>query len=613
MAANRQVARPDRVSRLLGAWHAESPGAYRMAGLFALVATLLLGCLVWITGPVHQAHSARDTFYLLSAGWQLRNGLIPHTDFLQVHNLHAALTALAMWVVHDDVRALPLVTLLVAAVCGLWGWILASRRLSAPGTLLFVGVVILATLDVTHQGAAYFKMVSYSTQYNKFGWALLSLLILQVTIPPRSGVSSSGRLANSVSMGILLALLMLNKVSMFLAGLGFLLVVPWLLRDDRKPNLHFITLAFVLSWGVIRLVTGIRLDHFLLDVRAMSQAGFVDATTGVFGNTLADFFKLLTINLDWLVILLLVAMGGVGFRNHGLKLLWIALLMAGVGCFVEAFNYQGMTAKLGALDMYGRYVPSFAIGVLLIDEMHRRTFLALSDRNRVPHALHQLLSVALGIYFVVRIFVIPEVLGIVYASYWHTKNFRMHAENNEYIQSPAFQAMPLPRSEDEPDSPAEIKREVMFNIANKGTEKAKGHSVYLTPYKNAVFVNDALQLLRKHVDAKARRIWSLTLDNPFPFALRLPPPRQVGFWVPFNTGAALGRGPLAGRGQYQLLGEGLVDVDLLLEPKITAAYPESKRIRTIYAAEMAARFEKIDESELWILQRNRGIENILIK
>ncbi|MBF0424429.1 MAG: hypothetical protein HQL66_01220 [Magnetococcales bacterium] len=355
------------------------------------------------------------------------------------------------------------------------------------------------------------------------------------------------------------------------------------------------------------LLTGIRLDHFLLDVRAMSRAGFVDAA-GTLGNTLADLAKLLTINLDWLVILLLVAAGGVGFRSgQRLKLLWIALLLAGTGCFVEAFNYQGMSAKLGTLDMYGRYVPSFAIGVLLIDEHHRRAFFALPAAEMRSQAWHQLLAVALGVYFIVRIFIIPEILGITYASYWHVKNFNAHAQNNEFIDSPAFRALPLPRGEDEPDTPEEVKKEIFFNVSNKGTEKAKGHSVYLTPYKNAVFVNDALQLLRKHVDASARRVWSLTLDNPFPFALGLPPSKQVGFWVPFNTGAASGLGPLAGRGAYQTLGAGLVDVDLLLEPKVLAAYPEAERMRSIYEGEIAARFVKIDESDLWSLYRNKGV------
>ncbi len=563
-----------------------------LAGLFVLIGGGgLLGLAMGRAGPAHQWIPPWDTAALLAAGWRIRNGQIPHTDYFSYHDLHGWITALGLWLTHDSVRALTIGALLVAGVSGVWGWIVASRRLSTFGTLLFVGMTMLVATGVVPEGTSHYaRNTSYAMQYNRFGLALLNVLALQLMFRPLRPDGRIGGHLRAISAGILLALLLSAKINFFLGGMA-LLIGSGILFGRCFLSLPTTALAFFGTWGFAWIFLGLRLDHYLSDVQAIS--GFESALTSatrVMGMALH--------NVEWfllLFVLFLIGWGGAGALSAGRRVssreirLFLAAFWAGcVGCLVVAANSQGEGPLVGGLNMGGRYVPLFAVAALMIGDGQRRLFLALDPQRQRVHLFRQLLSLGLTGYFVVRIFIFPDLSGILYALHWqHTKAPLQPAAAR--IPTSTLETMLLPKINDEVDTPREVLDHILFGD--------------VTPFRFAILHTDGIRLLEKHVTADSR-ILALAESNLFPLALHLPPPRGGTYWFTFTRQAK----KLVGKDRLSAMDRLLDDATLLMEPKFRDDF--TLRLRRLYGTDIARLFEKVDESPLWTLYRRKSADRV---
>jgi hypothetical protein len=109
-------------------------------------------------------------------------------------------------------------------------------------------------------------------------------------------------------------------------------------------------------------------------------------------------------------------------------------------------------------------------------------------------------------------------------------------------------------------------------------------------------INDGTRLLEKLAPERPH-VFVLDFSNPFPIALGFDPPRGDAMWwhliATFNLQHAL---PAE---------EALADVDVVMDPKCPEEIPTHDAMKTLYGPYIDAHFDKVDESEGWILLRRR--------
>ncbi|MEO5372044.1 MAG: hypothetical protein H7833_18400 [Magnetococcus sp. DMHC-1] len=549
--------------------HADGRGAHLLGLFLLLLSGGILGYIVLSMGPAVQWRSFHEVAVFLDEGWRIRNGQIPHGDYFSYQGgLYGGLLALGMWLTHDSVSALPVAAVIVAGVSGLWGWILASRRFSALATLVFVWLVLMAALAVLVPGEPSFKHTSYVGQYNWFGWSFLCLLAIQVMVPLTTPVTPAGRHLMAISVGTLLAILMSIKLNFMLGG--FVLVLGGMILFGFRHMAPLTLLAaFLIFWALAWLLLGMRLDQYLLDLKAVM--GSSQSTGLVLGTTIKIFVH----NFDWFVVLLfMLLMGQSGtprkFVLHQLgkekiRLALAIFLVAGVDCFVASMvdMYSFIT---GELSIKARTLPLVGVATLMTWELLRRDCLSLTRDQQQIKVFPHLLAIGFGTYFIARIFLLPNILGIVYAFNWHTHEAAKQPAMAR-IQTESFATLLLPK---------------------------KSYTQASNEYDYAATVRDGLALLKKHITPTSR-ILALDFHNSFPFALRLPPPR----WGTFFYMILLWDDGQLRQTTRPNLHKSLDDVDLLMIPKWHDGF--SAGIRERYAAKIAPHFKKIDESSLWTL------------
>lgn len=106
------------------------------------------------------------------------------------------------------------------AATGLWGYRLAlSRMRFTPSVLTGLFLVLLASAPVP-LGAGPFSL-SHAMAYNRLGFALLALVVLEVMeAPSPAGRKEWSEFLSGASTGVVCVLLLFLKASYFLAAIG---------------------------------------------------------------------------------------------------------------------------------------------------------------------------------------------------------------------------------------------------------------------------------------------------------------------------------------------------------------------------------------------------------
>ena len=208
----------------------DSPKSHRLAVAILAILTLELAF------AIASAHCPRlnsmvwDVFTLLDGGYRVLLGQRPHVDF------YSPLGAFFLLVLAGGIKvggfasafALVHAVLLIALVA--WTWALLRSRTSAilAGVIPFwVGVLAVAPRSLGFPP----PMITYSMQYNRWGWALLSIACIELFLPRRDGTVHIG---SGISTGLVAGLLLFLKPNYFAAIALAILVRLFVSKLDWK-------------------------------------------------------------------------------------------------------------------------------------------------------------------------------------------------------------------------------------------------------------------------------------------------------------------------------------------------------------------------------------------
>jgi hypothetical protein len=215
------------VKRLLEAvlrlWECEPAWGWRKHLLFLLPAAVVCGAVAYV-GAVRTHACGHDVFVFLDGAWRMWNGQRPHVDFYSVMGpLIYLVTAAGLALSGLKVEGIGYGLALFAAAAGTWGYRLAAARMRpVPAALTGVFLVLLAGAPAPLGTGP--PSLSHAMVYNRFGYALLALVLLEVLEEPRlARRRARARWLGGLSAGVASVLLLFLKPSYFLVAVFMIL------------------------------------------------------------------------------------------------------------------------------------------------------------------------------------------------------------------------------------------------------------------------------------------------------------------------------------------------------------------------------------------------------
>ena len=211
-----------------------------------------------------------DIFLALDAGWRVLNGQRPDVDFSpSLSPALGMLFAVALRLAHNSVNAVGYASALVGAAAGLLSYWLVRRRL--PGMPAVLAAIVLTLIAVAPFPVGLPpNSLSQAMLYNRYGYALLGLVLLEAFQGSRDGRRADAAGGGFLTGVVIIALLFL-KPSYCLVAVAFVICSSVLARHDARRYLGI--LLGLLACGVA-MMAYLRLDFAAVwkDLHLMSQA-----------------------------------------------------------------------------------------------------------------------------------------------------------------------------------------------------------------------------------------------------------------------------------------------------------------------------------------------------
>ena len=236
-----------------------------LSGLFLAY----LGLLALVgSGPTNRY--GNDVFLFLDGAWRILNHQVPYRDFyLSLGPMPYTLVAMGMTLANGGPDAIAFGNVLFGLVIGPWALVLARKRMPAfPAVLLAAWVTLIGTGPTPLGSNSSF--ISYAMLYNRQGYALISIVLLECALPAESPSVWGG-----ISTGLALASLGLLKFNFFVLAVAicaasFLLVRASLVRLGGIA-LGF-TLPAVLYCGWLHLSLREMMSALVMTIEARSSS-----------------------------------------------------------------------------------------------------------------------------------------------------------------------------------------------------------------------------------------------------------------------------------------------------------------------------------------------------
>jgi hypothetical protein len=197
--------------------------ARRYGPLAAVGLVLFIGAVTASIGAIHARLYGHDIFFLLDNGWRALRGERVHVDYSSAWGpVTFLLVAAGLAVSGGSVATISYVNAFVASVAGLWAaWLAAgrSRTMTAVAFSCFVALLVAPPFALGDPPIA----TSHGMVYNRYGYALLTIVILECFLPAAENRQTRRRgSVEPILTGCALGILLFLKVSYFLVALPFL-------------------------------------------------------------------------------------------------------------------------------------------------------------------------------------------------------------------------------------------------------------------------------------------------------------------------------------------------------------------------------------------------------
>jgi hypothetical protein len=232
--------------------------------LTAIGVVMCIAGIAASTGAIHARLYGHDIFFLLDNGWRVLHGQRVHVDFSSGWGpVTFLLVAAGLAVSGGSVAAVSYANAIVALAAGLWCvWLAAGRSRTMMTVLCPCFVALLAAAPFALGDVL--TSTSHGMVYNRYGYALLTLLMLECFQPAAEDLQTTNRRWIEPALtGCALGILLFLKITYFLVALP-LLGMSLLFRKPLGRR----ALAHAIGFLATALVF---LAYLRFDVGAMSR------------------------------------------------------------------------------------------------------------------------------------------------------------------------------------------------------------------------------------------------------------------------------------------------------------------------------------------------------
>lgn len=199
------------------------PRRLPVALIFVTSLMLICGGIAYSDyGAVHLRNYGHDIFVPLDIVWRMANGQRPHLDFYSAWGALAFLFhAFGFRLAGNNVWGLRYGDAMWGLLIGIWSYPLLMRRMQPLAALsAAVALVLMITAPVV-LGDSY-THTSHAMGYNREGYAVLGLILLELFQPSYEHWSDRQDLIAGISTGAALAVLLFLKANFFVIGVVLL-------------------------------------------------------------------------------------------------------------------------------------------------------------------------------------------------------------------------------------------------------------------------------------------------------------------------------------------------------------------------------------------------------
>ncbi len=201
-------------------------------------------------GAVHTRIFGHDIFILLDSGWRVLNGQRPAVDYSPgIGELLPLVMAAGLKLAHNSVRGIGYASALLGGIVGLWSYAIARNRMGwIPASLTSLLLTLIAVAP--YPLGLLPNMFSHAMVYNRYGYALLGMVVLE-------SFQRAQRRVGSLSTGIISAALLFLKPSYGLVALVF---AGYSVALDRHNWRRPIGILLGLAAGILAMMAWLRFD-----------------------------------------------------------------------------------------------------------------------------------------------------------------------------------------------------------------------------------------------------------------------------------------------------------------------------------------------------------------
>ncbi len=553
-------ARADRNAKL--GWMGDSRNA--VIFIVGLIVVCGLSIVIGIATPL--GSFGHDTLFLLSNGYRVAQGQIPHRDFSSAWGpVMFLIDAGGLMVSGMRPSGLGYASAIFGAVTAVWAFlIIRSRYSSAYAAALGVYTLLLVTapfsignipLDLAYALIYTPLDFGYAMIYNRYGYALFGIIIMECAAyasSAKGGIRQSTY--GAASTGIALGLLTFLKISYAFVAFGFIIVTTIGMTTVGTHS------------GRVRRLIGLFGGFMLVAVPILSYLSFdlsdifVDLATAATARRLALFWRPIGI-VDSVQIISVLLIAGLSHKTVRLQQVTFALMSVVAGYVLLITNMQTGAFPLNA------YVA---------------VALAAIDRSAMKLELSKWLGVSPN-------FPRTFLLGICFLP--------LFVQNGISLAAAAFERQWPMTSNVTAVASSERGSDLQFRSATGAITTETTGAEYVKA------LDDGIDLLRRHSDHGG--VLAFDEFNPFNYLLDRPPPRggfaAAAYDYVFCDTAYPTADRFFGDAQYVMVRKYKTGTADSLETEDVAG------LMAIYGPNLRSQFAMVEETERWVLwQRNNG-------
>jgi hypothetical protein len=471
------------LDRFLAAWrNSKGLSGSRLPVVFFSGLTFLCAATAFI-GAVPTRVFGHDIFIPLDAGWRIINGQRPHLDFVSGWGpVWFLVEGLGLKVSRYSVDGIGYANAIMACLVGTWCFFLGKDRLASIPRI-GLGWYLAALVAAPYPLGITPLWPSHAMAYNRYGYALLGLILLEcLSRVHDSQESSEAGWTGGFSTGVALSLALFLKASYFFVAVVLIGVLALLLGRLVLRRLIAIVVGFLLVSTSILAYLRFDVTAVLGDLRmaGASRAGALDART-----------LISKASTQWptLLVMMIFVLATTSLSGNWLPSRWRDLRLGCIGALI-------VLADIGLMSTNAqpRGFPLCAVfAVLVINEIFWQRLPLTptqAQSSRSPFAV----ALGLGALLFVPQFM-SDIVGVAYGV-WSKEKLRNGTEAIQFTS---------------PD----LKDLHLYDFSS-------------TPQSNGTFfvdyVNDGVALLQSQTRPD-ETIISIDMTNPFSYALQRRPAR----------------------------------------------------------------------------------------